>query len=72
MKINQPACEPGMTVRRGWVEVKGMARMGKIIQPSRKSRITAEKLAFSFLIFIVGVMAGYAWAALAYGKILGP
>ena len=71
MKIDHLTCKPGMTVRWGWVDEKGKARIGTIIQPSRKPRITAEKLAFSFLIFICGVMAGYTWAVLAYGKVLG-
>jgi len=43
----------------------------KIDQPVSKPRITAEKLTLSFLIFVCGVMAGYAWAVLAYGKVLG-
>jgi len=38
----------------------------RIANPNRSRK--ADAFTINALIFIVGVMAGYAWAALAYGK----
>jgi hypothetical protein len=37
-------------------------------KPTRGLTLTEDLFAAAFLIFVFGMMAGYAWAAHAYGK----